>query len=528
MPTNRLGCLSPLAILGTLLTLAALVAAEFFSGNSLFAPGALNAEPGGALRGHISHAEFAKECGLCHAAPWSAQGMSDLCQTCHTSIAAELENPTSLHGAIVDRHTGLECRTCHPEHRGPHASLTLATEQDFPHEVVGFALNAHNSRSPGIPFTCADCHTTNLDAFIPQTCLDCHKQLNLVFSTAHVLEFGLDCLACHDGIDRYGQFSHRQTQFDLTGKHSQTICSKCHLNARTQADLQHTPTSCPACHLSSDPHSGRFGQECGTCHNPNGWSDNVKFDHTLASFQLEGDHAEVACEACHLNRQFQGTPSDCFSCHKQIDAHRGEFGTDCAVCHNPSSWDNVRVDHDSFNFKLTGAHLKTECTACHQNGVFTNTPSDCFACHQNKDEHQGRFGTDCATCHSTTAWEPATFDHNRSNFPLTGAHSSTACESCHKNGKFQGLPSTCASCHGDPAFHAGLFRGQDCSACHSTSTWVPGEFNGSHPGITDEGGSGVNHGGQGCRSCHTVNLNTATCTACHDSNNPDGKEGGND
>src|SRR5688500_4777703 len=62
------------------------------------------------------------------------------------------------------------------------------------------------------------------------------------------------------------------------------------------------------------------------------------FPHDATGFSLQGEHAEIACESCHLDRQFQGTPIDCNSCHQQNDAHAGRFGTDCSACHNPSDW----------------------------------------------------------------------------------------------------------------------------------------------------------------------------------------------
>jgi hypothetical protein len=111
-----------------------------------------------------------------------------------------------------------------------------------------------------------------------------------------------------------------------------------------------------------------------------------------------------------------------------------------------------------------------------------------------------------------------------SNFPLTGRHVDVPCENCHVTGQLAGLSTSCVSCHSDPVFHANMF-GLDCAACHSTENWFA-RYNGPHPGIADEGGRGVNHGGASCRDCHTQTLHAATCTACHSSNNPDGRGGG--
>ena len=39
------------------------------------------------------------------------------------------------------------------------------------------------------------------------------------------------------------------------------------------------------------------------------------------------------------------------------------------------------------------------------------------------DHTAAGFSTDCATCHSETAWEPSTFDHDGLYFPIySGEH----------------------------------------------------------------------------------------------------------
>ena len=39
------------------------------------------------------------------------------------------------------------------------------------------------------------------------------------------------------------------------------------------------------------------------------------FDHFTTSFELLGQHKDVACEACHVGGIFKGTPHECVSCH---------------------------------------------------------------------------------------------------------------------------------------------------------------------------------------------------------------------
>jgi len=461
MNNNRLGCLSPTAILSAIITLLIVLGVAFFSGNGMFSAGSLNAQAGAALGGITSHAEIGADCARCHPAFWSRDHLADRCLACHTNIKDELAAADALHGILRGDQTALNCRTCHPEHRGPSAPLTELNLKSFPHEQLGFALNTHLKKADGSSLICTDCHTNGeYHEFSAAACNACHAQMDNAFMLSHALGFGDDCRACHDGLETYGKkFDHTKTTFALNGKHLNLICTKCHLGAHDLNDLKTTPHDCTACHLKDD-------------------------------------------------------------------AHQGHFGTACGVCHNPSAWKPARFDHNLAKFKLTGKHGAAKCEACHQNDVYQGTPSDCGACHQKDDNHQGRFGLNCGLCHSTAGWEPATFDHQLAKFALTGAHLNLACEQCHINGQYQGTVATCTGCHGEPIFHAGLFRGQSCEACHNTSAWLPASYTGPHPTFGDKGG--IDHEGATCRDCHTVNLSTATCLKCHDSNSPgdEGKGGG--
>ncbi len=170
---------------------------------------------------------------------------------------------------------------------------------------------------------------------------------------------------------------------------------------------------------------------------------------------MTGAHQQAACSDCHKDKTFQGTPASCSGCHSGDDAHKGSLGTDCALCHSTSAWKPATFNHAKSAFPLTGAHAQVQCGACHANQTFKGTPTNCYACHSGDDNHGGKFGKDCAACHVTASWSQVTFDHNKSGFPLTGAHASVVCSKCHANG-FSGTPKACAACHAEPTFHAGL------------------------------------------------------------------------
>jgi hypothetical protein len=145
--------------------------------------------------------------------------------------------------------------------------------------------------------------------------------VDLVYTQLHLLEFGADCLVCHDGIDTYGDdFDHNRFSFPLQGKHVGLPCSQCHLNARSISDMQLTLQDCYSCHRSDDAHEFAYGAECQACHSPEGWTP-ATFDHNLSAFKLDGAHANVECESCHKNGVYKGTPKECVACHAEPDEH---------------------------------------------------------------------------------------------------------------------------------------------------------------------------------------------------------------
>jgi hypothetical protein len=76
----------------------------------------------------------------------------------------------------------------------------------------------------------------------------------------------------------------------------------------------------------------------------------------------------------------------------------------------------------------------------------------------------------CELCHSPAGWSPAFFAHDRTGFPLAGAHQKVACKDCHTTDVPNSLAKTCGGCHMD--VHRGDF-GQRCEGCHTEETWHP-------------------------------------------------------
>ena len=213
------------------------------------------------------------------------------------------------------------------------------------------------------------------------------------------------------------------------------------------------------CGAQTSPH-GKLKIPCQSCHTTDSWTmrTDASFDHSTTGFALEGQHRTAKCTSCHKNLTFTGTKPLCSSCH--VDVHKSELGANCARCHSPKSWKitDMIQRHQSTRFPLLGRHATLDCQDCHTNVVhqrYTGVPVTCFGCHRsdfektaNPNHTAAGFSTDCSQCHKLTSFEwTSGFDHALTSFPLTGAHRSVSCSSCHTSGVFQNAPTACFACH---------------------------------------------------------------------------------
>jgi hypothetical protein len=313
------------------------------------------------------------------------------CSQCHRSNDYRQAEITcvSCH-KIDDVHLntfGAQCDGCHGVEKWSGVRFNHDRDTDF--KLVG----AHRSAQ------CAACHKPySVAKALPQSCAGCHRQ-----DDVHFGKNGEQCSQCH-GENSWGKnrFDHGKTRFPLRGAHESVRCNQCH-----QGNV-HNPikdTTCIACHRSNDVHKQSLGVQCQQCHRESGWHEDVQFDHELTPFPLLGRHATTACESCHENAQFAGTPFACVDCHRAQDPHRGALGKACGDCHHPTAWDSWRFNHDrQTQFPLTGAHEGLFCEGCHAESLvqLKKQGAQCGQCHQADDVHRGAYGSTCDTCHTTT------------------------------------------------------------------------------------------------------------------------------
>lgn len=527
------------------------------------------------------------QCESCHLTDYnqapnhSQQNYPLLCESCHnaelwTAITYD-HNQTNF--PLTGGHTGADCQTCHDV--GLAGTSTTCVDchiSDFDgsinpsHQQLGLTQNCeecHTTAADWRPATfsvhndfylltgahstistdCASCHNGDY-VNTSQDCVGCHQNdYDLTSEPPHQgAGFNTVCEDCHTSTAwQPAQFDHDGQYFPIySGEHNQewSVCADCHTNSQNYAVFE-----CTTCHEHNQQEMDQehndvqgyiyVSQECFACH-PDG-SEDGSFNHITSNFPLTGNHLTANCQDCH-DGGYQNTPTECQQCHNDVytgainpNHTEAGLGQNCEECHSSNGWTPSTFMHSSTGFELTGAHVTPQCSSCHV-GTTAGLTGVCYDCHLDvyttaPDHLAQNYPQDCTVCHSTTAWDDATFNHDNTAFPLTGGHLATACNDCHESG-YAGTSSVCIDCHlteyqatTNPD-HEVLSLSQDCETCHTTSVnWEPATFTvhndffqllGAHSAIANS-----------CDDCHSGDYNNTPnlCFGCHESdynsaNNP--------
>jgi hypothetical protein len=424
------------------------------------------------------------------------------CAKCHKPSQADAKiiqytglNFASCSGCHQDPHRGAfeaRCETCHNTAGWKHVQISKG---GFDHSKTRFPLNGKHDG-----LSCEKCHKeSNFKAPVAhEKCMDCHQDQHKGQFVSRA-DHG-ECASCHTENGwkptTFKETSHQSTKYPLLGKHQGLACAKCHLPAGLDTNYHPASQACLDCH--KDPHAGQFASaphnnRCEDCHKVEGFhpATFTLTMHQKSQFALKGAHAAIACQDCHrkeaapagADRQFHFANIACEGCHQ--DPHQGEFPavskahlkageSVCESCHGVRSWRELKnFDHETASFSLTGRHRVLGCLDCHRpanpqagssTGLrqisFKAAPERCAGCHE--DIHAGQFQrgegvVECGTCHDTSRWAAAKFDHDAgTTFSLAGAHENVPCRLCHNdkreiNGRsvvtYHGTPRECAACH---------------------------------------------------------------------------------
>ena len=435
---------------------------------------------------------------------------------------AQQHGTHSPHGPL-----NIPCQNCHTFS----GWKPIRSVPEFDHNKTRYPLRGMHEK-----VACASCHTKMVFTNVGSKCADCHADI-------HKRQFGASCEQCHTVKGwqvSIQQIQNHQNRFPLMGAHAALDCDSCHKSAAV-GQFQGLSTACYSCHSKdfqsttgpNHPAAG-FSTSCEQCHGFNNWF-GVRFDHLkYTGYALNGAHATLDCTACHLNNQFKNTPATCVGCHlpdyqkaSNPNHVQAGFPQTCQTCHSTNAWQPASFDHSSVGFPLTGAHAGLQCAQCHANNNYNLTSAACSQCHMpdynatnNPSHTAANFPITCQTCHNTTAWQPAAFDHNSVGFPLTNGHAGLQCTQCHVNNNYSLTSGACNQCH-MPDYngttnpnHVQAGFPTDCSLCHSTTSWLTATFNHSTTGFPLTGA----HLNTACAMCHVnnnYNLTNTACSSCH-------------
>ena len=502
----------------------------------------------------IHKGQFGNQCEKCHNVQSFKLSSFDHSKTrfpldkVHAKVAcADCHKKDSKTGMVLYKPLEITCNSCHAKaHLGQ-----LSNNCEQCHKPDGVHFDHSTSKFPltgkHVPVLCEKCHKLEKGKFpmgagetirykpIATECAACHVD-------EHRGQFKQDCVACHDTKAwKPSLFNHQRSSFPLDGAHRRTECAKCH-----KLELFETPPppvqrvryhpidhACAKCH--QDPHAGKMGDDCTSCHTTEEWKIVSRAFHKVGKFPLDGAHLTVRCESCHLNGVIKGTPTRCHDCHwirRQDDLYRTQLGMDCGKCHTTVTWTGAAFNHAAdAHVPLNAAHTSLSCDSCHKSGNFQPGEVQCYSCHRedydnttSPNHRTAGFPTTCEACHKPgdNTWQGPAFNHN-SVFPLVGKHRTIVCGDCHKNGVYQGTPRNCYGCHKQDydkttsPNHVSAGFPTTCESCHSASapSWGQGGFD--HDSLFPLVGL---HKTAPCLSCHKNGQYKGTpreCYGCHKS-----------
>lgn len=503
----------------------------------------------GALSNPHSNLEGISNCTQCHVL--GNKVSNDKCLICHTEIQSRISIKKGYHSSSDI--AGKQCFTCHSEHNGKNFQLIRFDPAKFDHTLAGYNLSVPHAKQD-----CKVCHASKnitdpkLKAKkstylgLNTECLTCHADY-------HLRTLSSTCLNCHTDLAFIpaSKFNHNNANFKLAGKHTKVDCVKCHKveiadGKKFQQFRGIQYSNCTSCH--KDPHQDKYGQNCRQCHSEESFqvvSGLKNFDHNKTNFKLEEKHLIVNCKSCHKTKFTDPLRyAKCTDCHS--DYHNNQFAKngvspDCSVCHSVRGFtyfSYTSEQHNLGNFPLLGSHSAIPCYECHkkqEKWQFRQIGLRCIDCHS--DNHKSLIQTkyypesNCKVCHTEVRWADVTFDHSKTEFKLTGAHTGKDCRLCHfkkddeglVKQKFNGLATNCSSCHADNHFNQFDMGGvTDCLRCHGTDNWKASKFDHSKTAFKLDG----KHINVACAKCHkpeqegskvyvNYKLKDFKCESCH-------------
>ena len=503
------------------------------------------------------------DCASCHAAGY-ATGKSDPhipsvneCSVCHTNTAVGGFATNNFRNAVHDAYT-TGCEGCHVSTYFPDnavaykAASHLPTEQDcyFCHTASAANFMDYSSFAhTGITNNCASCHDGSFVSVLPNAKGEPNDNLHNTITA--------DCSICHTTVNGFLDGAYvDHTSLDILN----VRCDNCH-NGDFTFNTAPAPVIKGKNFISNHPTTS---SDCIVCHSSDPAADfkDGGVDHSSAAVQAQ------RCDACHNGTDAIGLADhashvpipaitiydDCDGCHTAGASFTPATFWVAGQGHDAELQDNCESCHDG-NYETEGAngalgknvgHVATnaDCSSCHNTSAFAGAVFDhstvvgepCASCHSVASDGSHipySTGFDCAACHTTAAFKPASnYDHSQNP-------SSIRCDTCHddqtyaasatqKTSNHISTNADCGTCHfgfdtfaGATFDHSGVSASTRCDSCHvEGSATATGKDDAvpTHLVTTLD-----------CRSCHAASAGTfaggswthdasaaGNCTNCHD------------
>jgi hypothetical protein len=269
---------------------------------------------------------------------------------------------------------------------------------------------------------CGHCHAP-LHCVTDTRCQDCHMEIaeqRLTATGLHSHFPGVEqCQICHvehQGRDAsitefaFQNIDHEMLSGFSLAKHGLDYegvpmnCTSCH----SQKSYAKETLDCLTCHVNENhdymvEHLERYPIDCVPCHD--GADRMTDYQHNL-DYPLEGAHSNVDCLACHIDKVYAGTPSECADCHEEPEIHVGIFGLKCERCHVTAAWLPAQLTAHTFlvDHGVDNASSDMNCETCH---IDTYTEYPCYSCHDRQEmedyhnEIEITANENCVDCHPT-------------------------------------------------------------------------------------------------------------------------------
>lgn len=293
--------------------------------------------------------------------------------------------------------------------------------------------------------------------------------------------------------------------------------------SRAHKDLSGFPVDCNKCHTAG---YGVPDKKCLACHTHQPLRARIK---AKKGFHAASEVTKKECKDCHPE-------------HKESRPGSGK-GRRTTIDWKPFGGKR-NFNHRLADWPLEGAHRYQKCEKCHDKKYpqsklpsYLGLRGECTTCHFGTKKKHGVGGynphkftdsklTNCQTCHKFSNFKVANlgvtkFDHDKTAYPLVGAHLRNKCIECHekdiKTFKVKDNFKDCKGCHED-SHKSVISAKRTCKSCHSPKTnFRKTKFDhGKETKFPLRG----QHKKNRCKDCHKIGSKPEApqmaCVTCHE------------